>query len=123
MATIINMENIALLGSMKNISFTVNHPKIKSLFIQITEDVVGVPTAQIKFSINVGHTDAWFLVSSLEPLKVYGGAAGTYIECPENIFVESELTLMDAVLSWTPEKILDMAVHSKFIKEYSDFFN
>lgn len=115
-----------LINSHKNIAFSVGDESITNLFIQTTE-INGCKQSQIKFSIKSVLiesivTDKYFLITSLNPLKVFTGLAGTYLQSPETMW-DCEDELIEEVLKWDSKKIYQLTQGAKDVRVYWDFFN
>lgn len=108
-------------GIDKKIIFKTDDNKITNIFIVCMESF-GLTSYQVKFSIRISDDfDAWYLINSIDPLKVFGGNAGTYIESPQSI-VCNEFEIINFVISKMPADFYSMANNSKPVKTQSDFF-
>lgn len=109
-----------MIGIDKRILFKTSDEKINNIFILDSEQF-GVHSYQIKYSIKISNdTDAWYLITSLSPLKVYGGNAGTYVNTPEGI-ITNEFEVINFVISLKPQDFYNMASRSKTVTSFIDF--
>lgn len=108
------------LGTLKNISFDTENSVITNLFIHIETKPFSTRSF-IKFSIRVSkYHDAWFLITSITPLQVYGGVAGTYVESPYCL-METEVELISFVSSLTVHDLIEMSEKAVLVAELKDF--
>lgn len=105
----------------KTISFKTDDDNITNILVMATE-FYGLITYQIKFSIKYGDMDErWYLINNIDPLKVFGGLAGTFIQSSESI-VCMEYEVINFVISKMPKDFYEMAEQSKLVKRVEDYY-
>lgn len=110
-----------IVGIDKKIVFKTDDDKITNIFIVAMENF-GMTSYQIKFSIKVNADhDAWYLINSINPLKVFSGNAGTFVQSQEWV-VCNEFEIINFVISKTPDDFYEMANGAKLVKAISDFY-
>jgi len=110
-----------IIGIDKKIVFKTDDKKITNIFIVGIESF-GMTSYQVKFSIKINaDKDAWYLINSIKPLKVFSGNAGTFVQSQECI-VCNEYEIINFVISKIPADFYEMANGAKFVTSISDFY-
>lgn len=105
----------------KNTVFNIDDDLDINIFIQSKEEF-GVTRHQIKFSIRKSKDhDAWYLITSINPLKIFGGLAGTFENTLMDIF-EPEEDIVAWVSNLTSKDIHSMAERAIIVRKQKDFY-
>lgn len=114
-------EGVQFLGIDKRLLFITADETITNIIVFCSENL-GLTSYQIKFSIKYAGTefDRWYLITSINPLKVFGGLAGTFVQGYESIICH-EYEVINFIVSKTPKDFYDMAKSSVWVSKSSDF--
>lgn len=105
----------AVTGVFKNIQISAPIPDVVNFVVMVEEDEFGVSKKVIKWSVRNGQSDLFFMIDSINPIRVFGGIAAISDFAIHSILAETEEEVVEFAKNMDVDTMVKLMKESYFI--------